>query len=312
MIFLFWQVLNNLKVLNLSHSKNLFKLPDFVQVPNLETLVLEGCISFVELNESVGYLKGLVLLSLKGCERIKNLPKSICRLKTLETLNLFGCLILDKLPDKLGNMKTLKELHIERTAIKQLPSSYGPMNAESFSSSNGQSSESGLSWQILPKSLNPINMLQALGRLVLSNCNLSKDEIPFDIGSLFSLQYLDLSLNNFRELPHSISQLSKLQSLYVGQCGSLNSISKLPANLELLFAYDCSSLERISILPCSQLVSVGLSNCCKLVEIQGLNLDSNSIVDVVGCSNMSSDLRKSLVQVLLPLPLSPLSLSLSS
>ncbi|XP_040991940.1 disease resistance protein RUN1-like [Juglans microcarpa x Juglans regia] len=85
------RVLNKLKVLNLSHSKNLFKLPDFVQVPNLETLIVEGCISLVELDESVGYLKGLVLLSLKGCKSLKNLPESICRLKTLETLNLFGC-----------------------------------------------------------------------------------------------------------------------------------------------------------------------------------------------------------------------------
>jgi len=114
-----------LKVLNLSYSKNLTESPNFLQVPHLEMLILEGCTNLVKLHESIEHLKGLVFLNLNGCKNLKNLPRSISNFKSLERLNLSGCLKLDELPEKLKNMISLKETPIERTDIKQLPSSFG-------------------------------------------------------------------------------------------------------------------------------------------------------------------------------------------
>jgi hypothetical protein len=112
---LFWQILNRLKVLNLKNSKFLTKIPSFSQVPILEILILEGCTSLVEIHESIGNLKRLVLLNLEGCQNLRNLPGSISNLKSLQIINLSGCLKVDKLSEQLENMMALKELHADKT-----------------------------------------------------------------------------------------------------------------------------------------------------------------------------------------------------
>ncbi|XP_059429156.1 disease resistance protein RUN1-like [Corylus avellana] len=303
------RVLNKLKVLNLSYSKNLTKSPNFLRVPHLELLILEGCINLVELHESIGHLKGLVLLNLNGCKNFKKLPRSIYTLKTLERLNLSGCLKLDKLPEKFENMTSSKELVIHRTAIKQLPSSFGlSMNIKggSLPGCKGQFLESQFSsfssW-ISPKNINPISLLRAsvfrfgnLGRLGLSNCSFSEDEILNDIGSLSSLQGLDLSENNFRKLPDCVSSLPKLQYLYLEKCKSLLSISELPANVEALNASGCPKLKTLSISRSSQLASLHLTDCCNLDEIEDLRLDPDLFINLFDSYNLSRKFRTRLLQ----------------
>jgi Leucine-rich repeat (LRR) protein len=253
---LFWQKLNRLKVLNLKNSKFLTKIPNFSQVPILEILILEGCTSLVELHKSIGNLKRLVLLNLKGCQNLRNLPESISNLKSLQILNLSGCLKLDRLPEQLGNMMALKELHADKTAITQLPASFGLLkNLETVSlfGCKRQSSKSLLSrfssW-ISPKSSNPTHLLPvsfsglcSLTRLNLNDCNLCGDGFPIDLGCLSSLEDLDIGGNNFRILPHCIGRLPKLTDLCLSGCTSLQSISKLPASLTNLDARDCNLSE---------------------------------------------------------------------
>uniref|UniRef100_A0A2N9IXH9 TIR domain-containing protein n=1 Tax=Fagus sylvatica TaxID=28930 RepID=A0A2N9IXH9_FAGSY len=190
-------ILNKLKVLNLSDSKYLTKSPNFLYVPHLEILILEGCASLVEVHESIGHLEKLVLLNLEGCKNMRNLPSSISNLKSLKILNLSGCLKLDELPEELGNMTALSELLADKTAIKKLPSSFGllrNLKTVSLSGCKGQSSKSWMSrfssW-ISPKGSNAINLLPSsvsglcyLTRLVLSDCNLSEGGIPIDLGRL--------------------------------------------------------------------------------------------------------------------------------
>ncbi|QHO22388.1 TMV resistance protein N [Arachis hypogaea] len=71
------KILHKLKCINLSFSGNLNQTPDFVEVPNLQSLVLEGCTSLTEIHSSVMQLKKLVQLNLKGCKRLKALPGNI-------------------------------------------------------------------------------------------------------------------------------------------------------------------------------------------------------------------------------------------
>ncbi|XP_028753999.1 TMV resistance protein N-like [Neltuma alba] len=49
----------NLKILDLRYSKNLIETPDFLEIPNLERLELEGCEELVDLHASIGQLKKL-------------------------------------------------------------------------------------------------------------------------------------------------------------------------------------------------------------------------------------------------------------
>lgn len=59
-----------LKSMKLSHSCNLIRTPDFTGVPNLERLNLEGCTRLLEVHQSVGTLKRLILLNLKDCRNL--------------------------------------------------------------------------------------------------------------------------------------------------------------------------------------------------------------------------------------------------
>lgn len=111
--FLVEQILKSLKILNFSHSNLLKSTVDFNRVPMLETLLLEGCTSLLEVHSSIGVLVRLAHLNLKGCKELRNLPDSICMLKSLGYLNLTGCSNLDKVPENMGLLKNLTSLYID-------------------------------------------------------------------------------------------------------------------------------------------------------------------------------------------------------
>jgi Leucine-rich repeat (LRR) protein len=297
-----FSLLKNLETLSLRGSECLIELPEFLQTSRLETLILEDCTSLVEVHKSIGLLKRLVRLSLGGCKKLKNLPNSISNLELLETLVLSDCLELNKLPEQLGNMTALKELLADRTAIEQLPSSFGLLRNLGIVRLSGCGGPS-LSWISL-KSSNRINLLVSISRLCslskldLSDCNLSEDEFPIELGCLSSLRELVLSRNNFLNLPSCINCLPQLSDLFLNECTSLQSFS-LPINVQLLEANGCTSLEKIVILTSESSGSFYLNNCHKLVEIRGLkSLLSASNVLMGRCNNLAYDFMKSVLQVL--------------
>ncbi|XP_043719567.1 disease resistance protein RUN1-like [Telopea speciosissima] len=118
-----------LKVLQLSNCENLSESPDFSGFPRLERLYLDGCISLVNLHESIGQLQQLVYLNLIYCKKLKKLPDSICRLSSDEhiyKLILSRCYSLEELPKSIDALEeSLVELYLATTGIKALPDSVG-------------------------------------------------------------------------------------------------------------------------------------------------------------------------------------------
>ncbi|XP_028091613.1 disease resistance protein RPS4B-like [Camellia sinensis] len=112
--------LESLKILDLSHSHCLFETPDFLEVPNLERLILENCARLVEVHESVGHLQRLVLLNLKDCKNLRKLPRSIVMLNFLETLDISGCSNIKELPVEMGTMDSLTKFSANGTIILNL------------------------------------------------------------------------------------------------------------------------------------------------------------------------------------------------
>ena len=130
----------------------------------------------------------------------------------------------------------------------------------------------------MPTSPHPMDLLFSslslsgasyLTYLDLNDCNLKA--ISNDIGSLFSLQILHLSGNDFVWLLESIIQLSKLELMKLNNCISLRSLPKLPLNIEYVEAKGFISLEMLvdPLKPSDSLEpSLYLQNCFQLAHNQ--------------------------------------------
>ena len=140
-----------------------------------------------------------------------------------------------------------------------------------------------------------IVQLKCLKYFSLANSNLTNDAIPEDLGSISSLEVLDLRGNDFTALP-ILTGLSKLQTLQLGNCTKLQAIPDLPASLEILEANQCIALERMpDFSEMSRLRELHLNYSPKVTEIPGLDK----------CTNLNDALKEAILRVL------SLSLSLS-
>lgn len=259
--FLQFQSLRFLKILDLSHSYDLLRTPDFSGLPSLEKLMLQNCVSLVEVHETIGFLEALVLLNLKNCKELWGLPDSICMLKGLVTLNISGCSNLEYIPMDIDKMDSLKELYADGTAINQARDGVGSWHAFLRS------------WvwkgRVFPK-ISPIFLPNSLVTLSLANSHLSDDAFPIAFSNLSLLEHLDLGQNPISCLPNSIKYLTRLLKLEVESCESLKSLVGLP-NIEHLNVTNCWALEKISYHQSrsSKLKDLILSNCIALAEIEG-------------------------------------------
>ncbi|KAH9751270.1 ADP-ribosyl cyclase/cyclic ADP-ribose hydrolase [Citrus sinensis] len=250
--------LKELKFMNLSHSCNLIRTPDFTGVPNLERLNLEGC---TRLLEDLGEVECLEELDVGGTA-IRQIPPSIVQLVNLKIFSLHGC---KGQPPKILSSNFFLSL--------LLPNKNSDSMCLSFPRFTG---------------------LSSLQTLDLSDCNLLEGAIPSDIGSLFSLEAIDLSGNNFFSLPSSINQLLKLKILCLEKCRNLKSLPELPPEIVFVGAEDCTSLETISAfakLSRSPNIALNFLNCFKLVEDQvskdnlAVTLMKQWLLEVPNCSS---------------------------
>ncbi|TQD78224.1 hypothetical protein C1H46_036225 [Malus baccata] len=228
------QTLEKLKFINLSYSQYLKETPDFTKVPNLENLILEGCISLLEVHPSISTLTKLVFLNLNGCKELKILASSIY-MKSLRTLNLSGCSSLEMFPEILEVMEELKELNLSRSKIEELPLSIN--NLTGLRSLNLKDCRELKS---LPSSIH----IKSLKTLNLSGCT-SLEMFPEILEIMEELPELNLSGSKIKELPSSINNLTGLRSLELRDCRELKGLpsSIRMKSLKILDLSGCSSLE---------------------------------------------------------------------
>ncbi|VVA20232.1 Hypothetical predicted protein [Prunus dulcis] len=255
------ELLEKLKILNLSHSHYLTQSPDFSKLPNLENLILKDCKSLSKVHKSIGDLKNLTLVNLKDCQMLKGLPKSFYKLKSVRTIVLNGCSRFEILDEKLGKLVSLTTFLADKTAITSVPSSIVRLKKLEQ-----------LSLCELKRSLQlPPSGLSNLTTLSLDDCNLTDDAIDsMNLGSLSSLCNLGLRYNHFHTLP-SLSGLAKLENLYLDHCTNLREIKDLPTGMENLFASHCTALERIPKFSEMPLENVEIDDSPKLIEFPGLD-----------------------------------------
>ncbi|CAN1187587.1 Disease resistance protein RUN1 [Linum perenne] len=203
----FWtgkKVFEKLKFMKLSHSQELIQTPDYSGIPNLEILILEGCLKLTEVHPSVISLEKLICLNLKGCKSLCRLPKSI-GMKSLQVLILSGCSKIKKLPEFDQNMVSLSELLLDGTDIPQLPAS--------------------------------VQNLTSLLVLSVTNCK-RLEFIPEAVGRCRSLKILRLTgCSNLRLLNIELDSLENLEEMHAeGTRLRLNylMVDRGPKNLKVL------------------------------------------------------------------------------
>ncbi|KAL4377736.1 hypothetical protein GQ457_02G041500 [Hibiscus cannabinus] len=283
-------LLYKLKVLNLKGSENLIKTPDFTTTPNLEILILEGCIRIPDVHPSVRVLSRLKLLNLRSCKSLRSLPTKIgiesletlilkdCRnltslpssiggCKCLKTLDLSGCYKVENLPENLQQVELLEELDLSETAIAKPPSFIFQLkNLKVLSLNRLKGSSSKLApnlpslfpvFQIgriksMPLMLHSLSGLSSLREMKLRNCNLREGDLPSDISCLSSLEKLELGGNNFISIPASITLLPRLQYLGLSNCREFKSFPERLKNPSKL--YNTVDWSRFSGLHCYRLV----------------------------------------------------------
>ncbi|XP_028770142.1 TMV resistance protein N-like [Neltuma alba] len=201
--------INGLETFILSGCSKVRKLPEFGKdMTHLSKLDLEKT-GIAKLPQSLGNLIGLIELNLRNCKKLVCLPCSVNKLKALKVIKISECSKFSRLPENLNENEALEELDLSGIAIKGL--SFSDCNDEAqFSSSWScfsllQRPSSSTNFMLLPS-------LSSLTHLRLVNCNLHDASLPDDISMLSSLEILDLSGNNFIDLPSGlISNLSKLK-----------------------------------------------------------------------------------------------------
>ncbi|KAM5556894.1 TMV resistance protein N [Rosa sericea] len=255
-----------LKFINLSHSHYLTTTPDFSEATNVETLVLEGCSSLVDVNSSILALQNLVFLCLRGCKELKSLPSSIC-LKSLKTLDVSGCSSLVKFPEISGIMEDLSEIYLNETAIEELPSSIERLQGLVLLHLRNCRS--------LVRLPDNICNLVRLKDLTLSWCT-KLYHLPENLGKLESLMCLEVEGSGIRELPVSILRLKRLKSLSCGGCDEMKiPFSSWSSSIEEYCHY--SGLLHLDLSDsnlCELSDSIAQLSSLKTLELRGTNLES--------------------------------------
>ena len=234
--------------MDLRYSKDLIETPDFRGVPRLERLHLSWCNNLVEIHPSIGQLSRLIVLDLEYCVSLTDLPSISSEMKSLKILKLCGCSKIRKIPEFKGIMRSLSELHLDKTAIKKVPSSIKCLTVLSLLSLRD--------CQYLTRLPRNMDSLRSLEKLVVIGCS--------------KLTYLPQHLWNNNCLDHDLSRTAFRQSLDRNVSVRCRSLS--PTFKRIGYPSEC--------LPSSfqpRLERLNLSSCINLAEIHSTGVQFGSL-----------------------------------
>ena len=268
----------NLKVINLSNSLHLTKTPDFTGIPNLESLILEGCTSLSEVHPSLGYHKKLQYVNLMDCESVRILPSNL-EMESLKVCILDGCSKLEKFPDIVGNMNCLMVLRLDGTGIEELSSSiHHLIGLEVLSMKTCKNLKS------IPSS---IGCLKSLKKLDLFGCS-ELENIPENLGKVESLEEFDVSGTSIRQPPASIFFLKNLKVLSFDGC---KRIAVNPTDQRLPSLSGLCSLEVLDLCACNLKEGALPEDIGCLSSLKSLDLSRNNFVSLPRSINKLSGLE---------------------
>ena len=280
--------MEQLKILNLSHSHYLTQTPDFSYLPNLEKLILKDCPRLSEVSHSIGHLKKVLLINLKDCIRLRNLPRNIYTLKSLKTLILSGCLMIDKLEEDLEQMKSLTTLMADNTGITKVPFSVVRSKSIGFISLCGYE---GFSRDVFPS-------------IIWSWMSPNHLSLPVQTASgMSSLVSLVASTSIFHDLSSISTVLPKLQSLWLKGGSELQLSQDATQILNALSA--ASSVQLESSATTSQVPDVNsLIECRGQVQVSPTTSSMKSLLFQMGMNSLITNILKDrILQVSLSLSL---------
>ncbi|XP_015166892.1 TMV resistance protein N-like [Solanum tuberosum] len=272
---------DKLTVLNLSFSRNLIRTPNFLEIPNLQRIILKSCVSLVEIHPSIGHLRKVIFLNMENCKNLKSLPSSN-QMESLEIFNLSGCEKLEKFPEIQGNMELLSELLLAHTAIWELPSSVGLLSGISLLDLH-----SCKNLVRLPASVSEMRKLKILS---VKGCSrLAK--FPENLGDLNQMEELYAGNTAIWKLPDSVINLSKLKVLSLRRGRKVKRQTgdslMLPSSWEFHCLRELKSLD-LSGCNLSDNQTAALMNLPSLLE---LNLSRNKFISLPDSISRLSQLR---------------------
>ncbi|RXI06230.1 hypothetical protein DVH24_018272 [Malus domestica] len=218
--------------MNLSGCEFLEKISDLSGSPNIKYLNLSDYGNLIEVDDFVGFLDKLQISNLYGCSKLTRFATRL-GLKSLKRLWLTGCTRLEGfLEIEEDKMESLVELEIQRTGIRELPSSIAYLTGLRYLSTRFCENLTNINIYGCPK---PITLtLSGLQALYLEGCNLSESDFLVPLDCCSTLTGLYLSRNNFVSLPDCISKFVSLEELFLDGCKRLRKIPQvLPPKLQL-------------------------------------------------------------------------------
>ncbi|KAJ1420310.1 P-loop containing nucleoside triphosphate hydrolase [Sesbania bispinosa] len=235
----------------------------FEIMPNLRLLAFQGIKWDSKIINSVYLPKGLKLLpkNLRYFEwdgyPSKSLPPTFCPEKLVELSLPYNN--VEKLWDGIQKLEVLSVSGC--TSLKSLCSnSCSPSLRELYAARCPNLQEFSITLMPQDPSTTPFCL------------NLGGSELPDNISSLSSLEYLRLYDCTIISLPKTIEYLPRLQHLEVDECKKLQSIPALPQSIQCFHAWNCESLEEVL----SSMTEPSMKHECTFLFPNCVNLNEDS------------------------------------